>query len=100
MASFIERIMSGDYPILKEIFEKDYFGKIADEVFGDPLGNVADGDDCTSDRCRLKLESAMREITLLKADKTEAEYRLNVIKGERDDLKQKLADIRSALGHL
>lgn len=99
MSGFIDKILSGDHPQLKAIFEKK-FGEVVDSLLGDPLQNVLDpeNEDCDSERCALKLESAMREIALLKADKTEADYRLNVVKGERDALRDKLDTIRTSLG--
>lgn len=98
MASFIDKIMSGDYPTLKALFEKDYFGRIVDEVFGDPIEKIADPDtECSSDRCKLKLESAMREISMLKADKTEQDYRFSVVKAERDAAVKKLEAVRDSL---
>lgn len=99
MAGFIDEILSGKYPQLKGLFERK-FGEVVDSLLGDPLADLADpdGEDCDKERCRLKLESAMREITLLKADKTESDYRLNVVKSERDSLQKKLDTIRNSLG--
>lgn len=101
MAGFIDEILSGKYPQLKNIFERK-FGEVVDSLLGDPLANLADpeNENCDNERCKLKLESAMREIALLKADKTEADYRINVVKAERDALQKKLATIRNSLGEI
>lgn len=95
MAGFIEEILSGKYPNLKDIWEKK-LGSLVDEAF-ETLTTLKDPEAVDSDEA-LKLQAAERQIALLKADKTELEYRLNVVKAERDSLLRKLNTIRESLG--
>lgn len=99
MSDFIDKLLAGNRPHLKAIWQ-DKIDEIMDGFRQELVSQLADptDEDCASDRCRLKLESAMREISMLKADKTEADYRLSVVKAERDAVKKKLDGIRQALG--
>lgn len=109
MSGFIDRILSGQYPKLEQLFMRQEFQKIVDEVFGkidlkpeDEIGGFEEEFeevDPELDRLeellveeRIRHEATKRELHVTKSELKAARYKLGAVQSAMDRAGQGIHD--------